>query len=126
MLFHGLEAGPKCPVYKIFMEERWSGVSILGNDCVPAKICWVNQAIGWALFGDEQKSNNGVTLHLCAVNQSVLKMNQEPNLPAVSFRDLFDGDSDLVAEVPPSIHHSISAPSQHHPVSCLIGVILIL
>lgn len=47
-------------------------------------------------------------------------------LPAVFLWDLFDGNSDLVAEVSPSIHHSISAPPQHHPVTGFIGVILIL
>lgn len=32
------------------------------------------------------------------------------DLPAVSLGDLLDGDPDLVAEVSPCIHHSISAP----------------
>lgn len=31
------------------------------------------------------------------------------DLPAVSLGDLLDGDPDLVAEVSPCIHHSISA-----------------
>lgn len=50
----------------------------------------------------------------------------QPHLPAVSLRDLFDGNSDLVADISPGVHHSIGAPPQHHPVTCLIGVILIL
>ena len=47
-------------------------------------------------------------------------------LPAVSLWYLLDGDADLVAEVSPSIHHSIGPPPQDHPVPCLIRVILIL
>lgn len=44
-------------------------------------------------------------------NESYKNYHTQPHthLPAVSFRDLFDSDSDLVAEVSPSIHHSIGA-----------------
>lgn len=48
------------------------------------------------------------------------------NPPAVSLRNFFDGDPDLVAEVSPSVHNTISAATQHYPVTGFIGVILIL
>lgn len=49
-----------------------------------------------------------------------------PCSPAVPLRDLLNGDAYLVAQVSPSIHHSIRAPPQHHPVPILIVVVLVL
>lgn len=45
---------------------------------------------------------------------------------AVFLRDLLDGDADLVAQVPPGIHHSVRAFSQDHLVSILIGLVDVL
>ncbi len=46
--------------------------------------------------------------------------------PAVSLWDLFDGNAHLVTQVSPCIDHSISSPTQNHPVTILIVVVLVL
>lgn len=45
---------------------------------------------------------------------------------AVLLGDLLDGDAHLVAQVPPSIHHTICSFTQNHLVSILIGLIDVL
>lgn len=47
---------------------------------------------------------------LFTIPASSIKRRVLLDLPAVPLRDLLDGDPDLVAEVSPCIHHSISAP----------------
>lgn len=51
---------------------------------------------------------------------------EAPFSPAVPLGDLLNGDAHLVAQVSPSIHHSVRAPPEHHPVPVLIVVVLVL
>lgn len=46
--------------------------------------------------------------------------------PAVSFGDFFDGQADLVAEVPACVHHPEGAFSQDHPLSVLVELVIVL
>lgn len=45
---------------------------------------------------------------------------------AVLFRDFLDGDANLVAQVPPRVHHAICAFTQNHVVTLLISLVNIL
>lgn len=45
---------------------------------------------------------------------------------SVFLRDLLDGDAYLVAQVPPSIHHTVRPFTQNHLVTILIGLIDVL
>lgn len=45
---------------------------------------------------------------------------------AVLLRDFLDGDADLVAQVPPSVHHAVRPFTQNHLVAVLIGLVDVL
>ena len=45
------------------------------------------------------------------------------SIRAVFLWDLLDGDADLVAQVPPSIHHAIGSFTQNYLVSVFAGLI---
>lgn len=45
---------------------------------------------------------------------------------AVLLRDFLDGDADLVAQIPPSVHHAVRPFTQNHLVAVLIGLVDVL
>lgn len=53
-------------------------------------------------------------------------MDRSDVLRAVLLRDLLDGDANLVAQVPPSVHHTIRPLPKNHFITVLIGLVNVL